>query len=779
MDKHSVELLEFEFIRDELEGLCFGDEGRRLLHEQEFLHERDSLDTLLDRVVYIQKLVQTDSKLPAVRLPEIAQALEYVRKEGSTLDGEQIAAVGHFIEGGATLAKWVCRSLDDRNRSPFLSELASLPDLREVSKFIFSFLEEDGSVNESLPELKSLRRRMRSTQGEISSLASGYLQDQASIWQTDVPTQKDGRLVLPLKSSYKGRVPGIIREVSSSGATIFVEPFDLVEKNNAYALLEHEYQIEIARILRVCSARIRESRELLLPYLERMAELDTVVARARYGVRHLCTRPTGLDKGFCILSGRHPMLGKSVVPIRVELADGSSVLLISGPNAGGKTVSLKTIGLFALMNQFGMCIPADEGSSMQLYSDVFADIGDDQSIEESLSTFSGHMKNISRFTTSAADDVLVLLDELASGTDPEEGSAIAMAVLDHFIENHSTVVATTHQSALKNYAFSKDGVANASVSFDPETHRPTYSIILGLPGESHALDIAAGSGMSREIIDCAHRYLDEQSTDVAQIIREITFHQRSLKDKETDFQKKRNEWLERSRETDLRALRLKQRETELRTQGYVELTKQNQENRRQLENLVRDLREGELSKEKTRAVKEFIGEMEKAANKEKAEIAEVTQELRPAQDLAEGMDVLVGASRQRGTVVRKARSGYWVVATDKLKITVPESDIKEIVQKAKKEKRVHVAHSAGAGFAAYSLDLRGYRLVEALDELERQIDRAILGNLTSFEVIHGLGEGVLKQGIQDRLRSHPSVGEFGFALPDAGGFGKTIVQLKA
>jgi DNA mismatch repair protein MutS2 len=779
MDRHSVELLEFEFIRDELAALCFGDEGRRLLHEQEFLHERDSLDALLDRVVYIQKLVQSDSKLPSVRLPEIAQALEYVRKEGSTLDGEQIVAVGHFIDGGATLAKWVCRSLDDRNRSPFLSELASLPDLREVSKFIFSFLEEDGSVNESLPELKSLRRRMRSTQGEISSLASGYLQDQASIWQTDVPTQKDGRLVLPLKSSYKGRVPGIIREVSSSGATIFVEPFDLVEKNNAYALLEHEYQIEIARILRVCSARIRESRELLLPYLERMAELDTVVARARYGVRHLCTRPTGLEKGFRILSGRHPMLGKSVVPIRVELADGSSVLLISGPNAGGKTVSLKTIGLFALMNQFGMCIPADEGSSMQLYSDVFADIGDDQSIEESLSTFSGHMKNISRFTTSAADDVLVLLDELASGTDPEEGSAIAMAVLDHFIENHSTVVATTHQSALKNYAFSKDGVANASVSFDPETHRPTYSIILGLPGESHALDIAAGSGMSREIIDCAHRYLDEQSTDVAQIIREITFHQRSLKDKETDFQKKRNEWLERSRETDLRALRLKQRETELRTQGYVELTKQNQENRRQLENLVRDLREGELSKEKTRAVKEFIGEMEKAANKEKAEIAEVTQELRPVQNLAEGMDVLVGASRQRGTVVRKARSGYWVVATDKLKITVPESDIKEIVQKAKQEKRVHIAHTAGASFAAYSLDLRGYRLVEALDELERQIDRAILGNLTSFEVIHGLGEGVLKQGIQDRLRSHPSVGEFCFALPDAGGFGKTIVQLKA
>ena len=778
MDRHSVELLEFESIRGELATLCFGDEGRRLLREQPFIHERDGLDALLDRVVYIQRLLQSDSSIPPIRLPEIAKALEYVRKEGATLDGEQIVDVGHFIEGGATLSKWVCRSLDDRNPSPFTLELKSLPDLREVSEYIFSFFEEDGSINESLPELKSLRRRMRSTQGEISSLAAGYLQGRSSIWQTDVPTQKDGRLVLPLKSNHKGRIPGIIREVSSSGATIFIEPFDLVEKNNAYALLEHEYQIEIARILRVCSVRIRDSRELLLQYLECMAELDTVVARARYGVRHLCARATGLEKGFRILSGRHPLLGKSAVPIRVELADGSSVLLITGPNAGGKTVSLKTIGLFALMNQFGMCIPADEGSSMQLYSDVFADIGDDQSIEESLSTFSGHMKNISRFTTKASGDVLVLLDELASGTDPEEGSAIAMAVLDHFLESHSTVIATTHQSALKNYAFSKEGVVNASVSFDPETHRPTYSIILGLPGESHALDIASGSGMSQAIIDSARRYLDAQSTDVAQIIREITFHQRSLNEKESDFQKKRDEWLERVRETDLRSLRLKQRETELRTQGYMQLTKQIQENRRQLENLVRDLREGELSKEKTRAVKEFIGEMEKVADKEKAELAEVSQELKPVRDVAEGMDVLVGASRQRGTVVRKARSGFWVVATDKLKITVPESDIKEIVKKDKPARKVRVAHTAGADAAVYTLDLRGYRLVEALDELERQIDRAILGNMISFEVIHGLGEGILKQGIHDRLRSHPSVGEFGFALPDAGGFGKTIVQLK-
>ena len=375
--------------------------------------------------------------------------------------------------------------------------------------------------------------------------------------------------------------------------------------------------------------------------------------------------------------------------------------------------------------------------------------------------------------------MLVLLDELASGTDPEEGSAIAMAVLDYFIENNVTVIATTHQSALKNYAFSKDGVENASVSFDPETHRPTYSIILGLPGESHALDIAAGSGMNDIIVGRARRYLDEQSTDVAQIIREITSQQRTLDDKESDFQRKRNEWLERARETDLRSLRLKQRETELRTHGYMQLTNQIQENRKQLENLVRELREGELSKDKTRAVKEFIDDMERTAEKERTELAGVKEELRVFQNVEPGMDVLVGASRQRGTIVRKAKPGYWVVATDKLKITVSESDIKEIVKKSKPRKKVQIAHTAGIQSAAFCLDLRGCRLVEALDELERQIDRAILSNMTGFEVIHGLGEGVLQQGIHDRLRTHPSIGEYGFALPDAGGFGKTVVQLKA
>jgi DNA mismatch repair protein MutS2 len=777
MDSRSAEILEFDFIRQDLKSFCIGPEGAKLIDDQEFLNNRAVLDSMLERVDFLKRLIESDISIPALGLPEITGALERVRKDGALIQGLEIAAVGEFIKGSAVLNRYVSKALDERSVSPLAEECATAPNLQEVSDFIFANIDEDGAVKETLPVLRVIRRKMRNTQSDIASLAAKHLQNQASIWQTNVPTQKDGRLVLPLKADHRGRVKGIIREISSSGATIFLEPFDLVEKNNNYALLENEYKIEVAKILMNCSESIRAHREELLVLLQHTAYIDTILARARFAARHGCTRAEAMDKGFRILDGRHPILGNNAVPIEVELGDEKSVLIITGPNAGGKTVTLKMIGLFALMNQFGMCIPAGEGTGFQLYTEILADIGDDQSIEESLSTFSGHMKNIARFSDKASRDALILLDELGSGTDPEEGSAIAMAVLDRFLERDAIVVTTTHQSVLKNYAFSKPGVTNASVSFDPDTHRPTYSIVLGLPGESHALEIAENSGMSHEILTDARRYLDEQSTDIAQIIREITAQQRSLSERETEYEKRKGDLLENIRETDLRSLRLKQRETELRTQGYMQLTKQIQESRKQLENLVKELREGELTKDKRKAVKQYIEKLEQTASKEREEITEVQHELAPDQKIEQGMDVLIGSSRQRGKVVRQARKGYWIVSTEKLKVTVPESDIKVVVETAERKRKVRVEHTSNGAQPVFTLDVRGHRLTEALDELEKQIDRALMASLAEFEVIHGHGEGVLQKGVHDHLHKHPAVKGYKFAMPEEGGFGKTIVKL--
>ena len=777
MDSHSVEILEFDFIRRELKTFCIGPEGEKLADTQDFLDDRNILDTMLERVDYLKRLIESDHPVPALHLPEIYFALERLSKEGASIEGIEIAAVADFINGSAALNRYVSKSLDERTVSPLAEECAAAPDLREISRLIFSNIEENGTVKETLPALRGIRRKMRNTQSDIASIAAKHLQSQASIWQTNVPTQKDGRLVLPLKADHRGRVKGIIREISSSGATIFLEPFDLVERNNNYAILENEYRLEVAKVLMSCSKVIREHSEDLLVLLQHTAYIDTVLARARFAARYGCIRAEGMDKGFRIAGGRHPMLGNKAVPIEVALGDDKSVLIITGPNAGGKTVTLKMIGLFALMNQFGMCIPAGEGTGLQLFSEVLADIGDDQSIEESLSTFSGHMQNIARFSGKASRDALILLDELGSGTDPEEGSAIGMAVLDRFLDRRAIVVTTTHQSVLKKYAFSKPGVTNASVSFDKDTHRPTYSIVLGLPGESHALEIAENSGMSHEILANARRYLDDQSTDVAQIIREITAQQRSLSERESEYEKRRGDLLESIRETDLRSLRLKQREMELRTQGYMQLTKQIQESRKQLENLVREIREGELTKDKRKAVKQFIEKLEQTADKEREELTEVEHELAPRLAIEPGMEVLVGSSRQRGQVVRRARKGFWIVSTEKLKVTVPESDIKAVVEAKESKNTVRVEHTSDGPRPVFTLDLRGRRLAEALDELERQIDRALIANLSEFEIIHGHGEGVLKNGVHERLKSHPAVKEFKFAMPQEGGFGKTIVRL--
>lgn len=777
MDSRSVKILEFHFILDILRGLCTGPEGESALLEQDFITEREELDEILSKVSYLKRLIASKITQPDIYLPEIRTILSRLDIQGAMLEGSQLVSIAQFIRGSTELYRYVSSAISENDKGPLWDECEHAPDVSEVSRAIFSDLDEDGNVKESLPALRSIRKRMQRAQSDIASVTSAHLRSQESIWQTNVPTQKGGRVVLPLKADHRGRVKGIIREVSSSGATIFIEPNDLVEKNNSYALLENEYKIEVAKVLRRCTESARGRIQDLHTLRRHAAYIDTILARARFAAKYNCFPAEPMERGFVIQRGRHPMLAHKAVPIEVELREGRSVLIISGPNAGGKTVTLKTVGLFALMNQFGMCIPAEEGSGLQIYSGVFADIGDDQSIEESLSTFSAHMKNISRFAEEARKDTLILLDELGAGTDPEEGSAIAMAVLDRFIEVGATVVATTHQSVLKNYGFSKPGVTNASVAFDPQTHLPTYAIVQGLPGESHALEIAESSGMSTAILSQAKHYIDEQSTDVARIIKEISAQQRSLNERESEYDKKREDLLEKIRETDLRALKLKQREMELRTQGYMQLTKQIQESRRELELLVKDLRQGELTKEKTRSVKRFIDTMEQTAEREREGIEEVREELAPQLQLSPGLEVLVGKSKQRGRILRKARKGYWVVSTDKLRITVAEAEIQAIAQKNEHVKKVRIEHQSNSVQPVFALDVRGFRLEAALEELDRQIDRAILTNMQSFELIHGHGEGVLQSGLHEKLKSHPAVRGFEFAKPEEGGFGKTIVRL--
>jgi DNA mismatch repair protein MutS2 len=475
---------------------------------------------------------------------------------------------------------------------------------------------------------------------------------------------------------------------------------------------------------------------------------------------------------------------------------GARTLIITGPNTGGKTVALKTLGLLSLMNQSGLALPAEEGATLPVFDGVYADIGDEQSIVQSLSTFSAHISNIAGIISHAAENSLALLDELGSGTDPEEGSAIAMAILDHLIEKNCRMVITTHHGILKNYGYTRQGVENASVEFDLNTLSPTYRIITGVPGESRALDIAGRNGLPPDIVTKARSYLDEERSDVSALIRGLKEKRREL---DEAAQKTRAEEIllrEERRRSDLKELRLRQKETELKAGAVGKLRLLLDESRKTLENLVREVREGELNSDKTRRVKEFLGELARNVEAENAALDEeeqsLTEDLRRVEAapgagavpacFAPGVEVLAGGHRRRGTILRldkkSAAGNTWIVEIGSLKIAFPEKELVPAAPLPSESKPVAVTTDlAPSSSAAFELNLLGMRLPEALEALRRQIDAASLAGLKEFSVVHGKGDGILQKGVHDYLKNEGAVADYYFSRPELGGFGRTEVLL--
>jgi DNA mismatch repair protein MutS2 len=475
-------------------------------------------------------------------------------------------------------------------------------------------------------------------------------------------------------------------------------------------------------------------------------------------------------------------------------------VIITGPNTGGKTVALKTAGLLAMMNQFGLPLPAEEGTYIPVFNGIYADIGDEQSISQSLSTFSSHMTNIADIAGRAGERSLVLLDELGSGTDPEEGSAIAMAILDHLIEKKTRLIITTHHGILKNYGYTRESVENASMEFDSRTLSPTFRIVMGIPGESRAVDIAARNGLPGDIIARARTYLAEEQTDVSALIAGLKEKRRELDAAAEEGKAETRRLLEERRKTDLKELRLRQKELHLKAEGAGKLRRLLEESRKQLENLVREIKEGELTREKTLKVKEFLSDLEnsvKAENagleREEESLAEECRSIETVLDsspdsigqgkgppvLEAGTEVLAGESRRRGRVLRSGKKGSWIVEIGSLKISFSEKDLIPVYP-VKEERKPLIAQADLVPSAPVQLELnlRGMRFEEALEALRQQIDAAVLSGIREFAVVHGKGDGILQKGVHDYLEKEKAVADYYFSRPELGGFGRTEVVLK-
>lgn len=827
MNQRTIEILEYPRIREQIAGNCMSQEGTEVVKNCLPLTDEQEIATLKHYgALWMEYLLQESP--PAFNgWPEIGSFISRLRVEGAALSLEEIHALGLFCESVRKFRAWgeqrqkslfyeplspdtdntyVNKPLSPK-KSVLLNKISSIPDLSTEENEIFRVIDRSTGEIRNLPELRAIRQEIKRIKQDIERLIGSYLSDDnlKSGLQAKLPTIKDGRQVIALKAGSRNRIRGIVHEVSQSGQTVYVEPEDVVHKNNDLVSEEHHLAREIARILRLLTDTLCPSHEKIAIARDKMIFFDGIGAAARWGKRFVCdyaaaSNEQKLDQSPILLKqARHPLLGKSAVPIDLLLTPGGRQLIITGPNTGGKTVSLKTVGLLALINQSGWPIPAALGSSLPVFDYIGCDIGDEQSLDQSLSTFSGHMKNISEILSRATEKSLVLLDELGSGTDPQEGSAIAMAVLDALMEKNPVVLVTTHHGILKNYGYTHKTCINASVDFDHDTLSPTYRIVMGIPGESHALDVAEKNGLDPKIVEKARSYLHDDRADVSALIKGLSSKHEAIDSLEQENKREKRDIHEKRRRIDLKELQLRQKEFELREQGYKKLTTLLDEGRKQLENLVRKVREGELTREKNLEVKAWMTDLEKQLageyemlQQEHAEIGdrgleiekkhqEKTSETYDISKFEPGAEVYIGASKQCGIIIREKKNGKWLVSVGPIKMTVDQTELRIVSTKGRKDNRVKIDVStdlANGDTPSFELRLLGMRAEEAIKALERQFDLAMIKGLEDFSVIHGKGTGALQKAVHEFLLDHGDQCTFSFARPEQGGTGKTMVSLR-
>lgn len=707
---------------------------------------------------------------------------------------------------------------------PCLTEIASrLPQPPGLVDAISKVISERGDIHDhASPRLATIRRELRIVHDRLLSRMQRMLNDPevSPYLQDNLITTRDGRYVIPLRADFKGKVKSIVHDQSSSGATLFVEPLSVVDLNNEYRQLQLDERDEEHRILAELCAKIAAHAEPLTWMVETIADLDLAFAKAKYAEdltaaeprlhtfpRGLSVPPRGPDQpraggthpGSIIrLEGaRHPLLNPdTVVPIDVLLDANTYALIITGPNTGGKTVSLKTVGLLALMAQSGLHLPTDPGSEITVFENIFADIGDEQSIEQSLSTFSGHITNIIRILEAADHHSLVLLDELGSGTDPQEGAALASAILTHLLDRSITTFVATHYPELKTYALQRPGVVNASVEFDVETLRPTYRLIIGLPGVSNALTIARRLGLPEKIITAAREGLPQQELQAADLLSEIHQQRDLLRKTRADADKARNEV------TRLRDDLLKRLES-LEDERREVLEKARRQAAARLEEVEEEVRELRRQLARARQPLEVVEEVAQKVETLEDKVAVPTERVFPtALAPASATTTPVHRPLKLGDKVRLRSLGALGVITTlgeeeaevqigmmrvRTRLTelvrgneteVAETNVETPKTRRKKKLTADLpapvpSHPALPGI---ELDLRGMRVEEALEKLNDYVDRGYLAQAPFVRIIHGKGTGKLRDAVRDSLRKNPKVSNFETGLDGEGGDGVTVVK---
>jgi DNA mismatch repair protein MutS2 len=790
MKNKSIKTLEFNKITEILSTHCVSKQGKkralRLLPSDSSYEIR----RMLEQVDEGMKIVLRNGRIPMAEIYDVTDAIKRAEIQ-SVLSMEELLYIGKNEKLASEIRNYFFEDVRECEDCRLLSEQIELlsPCSNLHKSILKKIISPTEMVDNASRELHRIRREIQIKNNRIKEklnhiITSGAHQKHL---QDHIVTIRNNRYVVPVKLEYRQAIPGIVQDQSSTGATLYIEPASVVNLNNDLKMLDMEEEKEIYRILKELSNEVAMYAMVLKNNIEIMTDFDFIFGKVNYALAINAIRPEIKEgEGIAFYQASHPLIdSKEVVKSDIYLNKNIKTMVVTGPNTGGKTVTLKTIGLLSLMVQAGLFIPVQTGSYTRIFDHILADIGDEQSIEQSLSTFSSHMKNIVEILEIATRNSLVLFDELGAGTDPTEGAALAMAILNSLYSRKVTTVATTHYTELKEYALTKEGVENASVEFDVETLMPTYRLLIGIPGKSNAFEISKRLGLKEEVIDSAREMIDYQTIRFEDTLKAIE-EQRKTTEENYMLSQRVKEEAEKQQQ------QLEKIETELETKRETMLEKAREEAQQLVEDAKKEtdalykeiqaLRNRSLS---DKSINQQIEKMRRDVRKKEEKLQSGQKQVQSKNsgvkitDLKPGMDITLLDVNRKASVIKilpkenkvMVQAGIMRMKTDlnNIRIEKPAQQVKP--QKGSKYKKNY------ARYISTKLDLRGKNKEEAIDLTEKYLDDVVMAGLHEVQIVHGKGEGILSRAIQEYLKNHRQVESFAFGKPQEGGTGVTIVKL--
>lgn len=786
IDKKSMATLEYAKIINQLSEFTVSELGKTQIKNIQPSKSRPEVIEWLEETDDAVKLYRLKGGMPLGTFYDVRPHLKRM-EIGAVLSGQELIQVGQLLKGVREIFEFYQELKEEEIE---LSQLYSISDeiivLSNLERKIYATLTESGTVvDDASAKLKSTRTSIRQTESDIRDKLNSIVRGSQAKYLTDnIITMRNDRYVIPVKADSRNVFGGVVHAQSSSGQTLYVEPQSVLDLNNRLKRLQSEEKHEIERILVELSQEIVPHTEEIITNLEILTKMDVLQAKALYAREIKATRPFVHSENYIQLFGaRHPLIPEEeVVANDIKLGDLYKTVVVTGPNTGGKTVILKTLGLLQLMGQSGLYLPVEEESTIGVFNHILSDIGDEQSIEQSLSTFSSHMTTIVSILETLDENSLVLLDELGAGTDPQEGAALAISILDTIGSIGSSAMITSHYPELKLYGYNRPETMNASMEFNIDTLEPTYKFKMGIPGRSNAFEIARRLGMNNEVIDVARSLMSSESQSVDEMISDLDAKQKEAEETSTDLRRRLADAEKLHKElTEAHEAYEKEKEN-LRTKAQEEANKIVESTKRKADNIIADLRQKQLDAENAPAIKEheFIDAQSQLLGlrqeKESLQQNKVLQREKDKRTLKEGQTVTVHSLGQTGTLVEKI-DDEWVVQMGMLKMRLPEDDL--TVSEAEKEKEPTKSTYYGSTSSVRpELDLRGERVEAALSKLDQYIDQALLANYKKVTIIHGHGTGAVRAAVQEALSKHSRVNSYQTAPANQGGTGATIVSFK-